>query len=58
LFYLRARQLENFAVFNAGRADAFAVAAIQAAIDVGDECAADFQAPLIDQSHLTDASAR
>ena len=58
LFYLRAREFENFAVLDARRAHGFAVAAIQAAIDVGDESIADFKAALIDQGHLAYASAR
>src|ERR1700728_4361348 len=58
LFDLSAREFEDFAVLDAGRADAFAVAAIQTAIDVSDKSFADFQAALIDQSHLTYAPAR
>jgi hypothetical protein len=57
LFDLSACELENFAVFDAGRAHAFAVAAIQTAIDVGDEGITDLQPALIDQGHLAYASA-
>jgi hypothetical protein len=58
LFDLRPGELENLSVFNARRTDSFAVAAVQAAIDVGDEGIADFEAPLIHERHLANAAAR
>src|SRR5580658_2041424 len=58
LFDLRAGELESFSVFDAGGADGFAVATIQAAVNVQDERFAEFEAALIHQGHLLNASAR
>ena len=58
LLDLGPRELQDFSVLHAGRANRLAVAAIQTAIDMGNESLTDFEAPLIDQRHLPDAPAR
>ncbi len=58
LLDLRARQLDQFSVFDARGAGRLARAAIEAAIDVRDERVAQFQAALIHEQHLPHAPAR
>src|SRR5215469_7654051 len=54
---LRAGEFNELAVFDAGWAGSFAGAAVEAAVDVSDERFAEFEAALIDESHLADAAA-
>ena len=55
---LGASEFDELAVFDSRGAGGLAGAAIEAAVNVGDECVAEFEAALIDEGHLADASAR